>query len=151
MRKRKNKCCILMHIHEIEKNGTDDPICRAGIETQTSRLDWGTQQGKARVGQMESAALAYIHYHVWQRRPEGSCSATQKGQLHSAMAQRGGRGCCWEGGSRGRRHVYIYSRFTLLYGRNTTLQSNYPPIKNKLIQEQTNKTIGKRRAKKKIF
>ena len=31
----KNKYHILMHIYEIKKNGTDAPICRAGIETQT--------------------------------------------------------------------------------------------------------------------
>ena len=33
--KEKNKYCILMHIYEIWGNGTDEPICRARIETQT--------------------------------------------------------------------------------------------------------------------
>ena len=33
--KEKNKYHILTHIYEIYKNGTDEPICRAGIETQT--------------------------------------------------------------------------------------------------------------------
>ena len=33
--KQKNKYCILMHIYEIWGNGTDEPICRARIETQT--------------------------------------------------------------------------------------------------------------------
>ena len=33
--KEKNKYRILMHICGIQKNGTDEPICRAGIETQT--------------------------------------------------------------------------------------------------------------------
>ena len=28
-----NKYHILMHIYGIQKNGTDEPICRAGIET----------------------------------------------------------------------------------------------------------------------
>ena len=32
--KEKNKYCILMHINIIYKNGTDEPICKAGIETQ---------------------------------------------------------------------------------------------------------------------
>ena len=32
--KEKNKCRILMHICEIQKNGTDEPICKAEIETQ---------------------------------------------------------------------------------------------------------------------
>ena len=33
--KEKDKYCILMHIHGIQKNGIDEPICRARIETQT--------------------------------------------------------------------------------------------------------------------
>ena len=33
--KEKNKHCILTHIYGTYKNGTDEPICRAGIETQT--------------------------------------------------------------------------------------------------------------------
>ena len=33
--KEKNKYCILTHICGIQKNGTDEPICRAGIETWT--------------------------------------------------------------------------------------------------------------------
>ena len=33
--KEKNKYYILMHINGIYKNGTDEPICKAGIETQT--------------------------------------------------------------------------------------------------------------------
>ena len=31
--KEKNKYRILTHIYEIWRNGTDEPICRAGIET----------------------------------------------------------------------------------------------------------------------
>ena len=31
----KDKYCILMHICRILKNDTDEPICRAGRETQT--------------------------------------------------------------------------------------------------------------------
>ena len=29
----KNKYRILTHMYEIQKNGTDEPICRVGIET----------------------------------------------------------------------------------------------------------------------
>ena len=32
--KEKNKYRILMHICGIEKNGTDEPVCRAESETQ---------------------------------------------------------------------------------------------------------------------
>ena len=31
--KEKNKYCILMHIYEIWKNDTDEPICRTRTET----------------------------------------------------------------------------------------------------------------------
>jgi len=33
--KEKNKYCIVTHIYGIWKNGTDEPICRTGIEMQT--------------------------------------------------------------------------------------------------------------------
>ena len=32
--KEKNKYCILTHIYGTYKNCTDEPVCRAGIETQ---------------------------------------------------------------------------------------------------------------------
>ena len=32
--KKKNKYCILTHICGTQKNGTDEPVCRAEIETQ---------------------------------------------------------------------------------------------------------------------
>ena len=31
----KNKCHILTHIHEIQKDGTDETICRSAMEIQT--------------------------------------------------------------------------------------------------------------------
>ena len=37
--KDKNKYGILMHIHEIQKDGTDEIIRRATIETQTQKTD----------------------------------------------------------------------------------------------------------------
>ena len=33
--KEKNKYCVLMHICGIQNNDTDEPIFRAGMETQT--------------------------------------------------------------------------------------------------------------------
>ena len=33
--KEENKRHILTHVYGTEKNGTDEPICRAAIETQT--------------------------------------------------------------------------------------------------------------------
>ena len=32
--KQESKCCISMHTCGIDKNGTDEPTCRAGIEIQ---------------------------------------------------------------------------------------------------------------------
>ena len=31
IQKEKNKCCILTHTHEVYKNGTDEPVSRAGM------------------------------------------------------------------------------------------------------------------------
>ena len=33
--KEKNKYRVLTHIYGIQKNGTDEPICRAGIQNHT--------------------------------------------------------------------------------------------------------------------
>lgn len=55
--KRKTKCYILMHTYRFQKNGTDEPTCRAGVEMQAWRTDLWTQQGKERVGQMERVTL----------------------------------------------------------------------------------------------
>ena len=33
--KEKHKYHILMHIYGINKDGTDEPVCRAAMETQT--------------------------------------------------------------------------------------------------------------------
>ena len=41
--KEKNKYCILMHMYGIYKDGTDEPICSAQIETQTKRKHMWTE------------------------------------------------------------------------------------------------------------
>ena len=38
-----------MEKNKIRKNGTDEPIFRAEVETQTQRTDLRTQQGKGKV------------------------------------------------------------------------------------------------------
>ena len=50
IRKRKNKYHILMHIYEIQKNASDEPICRPGVEMQTQRRDMCTHQGEEEGG-----------------------------------------------------------------------------------------------------
>ena len=42
----KNKYCVLMPICGIQKNDTDDHICKAEIETQTQRTNVWTPKGK---------------------------------------------------------------------------------------------------------
>jgi len=49
--KEKNKYCILMHIYEIKKNGTDETICKAEINTQTEITYYG-HQGEEGVSEM---------------------------------------------------------------------------------------------------
>ena len=51
--KEKNKYHILMHIYGIQKDGTDEPICRAAVETETL---W-PQLEKERMGRIGRVAL----------------------------------------------------------------------------------------------
>ena len=51
--KEKNKYCILMLLCGIQKNSTDKPICREGMDTQTQRMDLWTKQEKERVGKTD--------------------------------------------------------------------------------------------------
>ena len=37
--KEKNKYCVLTHMYGVKKDGTDESVCRAGIEMQTDRMD----------------------------------------------------------------------------------------------------------------
>ena len=55
-----------MHIYGIWKNGTNEPICRAGTEMQTQReiLDTVRQRG-GEGGRIERGALKHIPYHTY--------------------------------------------------------------------------------------
>ena len=49
--KEKNKYRILTHICGIQKNGTDEPVCRAEVETQMQRTNlWTPRGGRQRGG-----------------------------------------------------------------------------------------------------
>ena len=54
--KEKNKYYILTHANRIQKNATDGPICKAGIETRTHRTDVWAQWGE-KLREAERAAL----------------------------------------------------------------------------------------------
>ena len=45
--KEENKYHILMHICGIQKNGTDEPVCKAEIETQMQRTNIWTPRGES--------------------------------------------------------------------------------------------------------
>ena len=63
VRKKKNKYYLLTHLYGIQKNSTDESICRERMETHMENGLVDTA-GKERVGQTEKVVLAYIHYHV---------------------------------------------------------------------------------------
>ena len=46
--KEKNKYRLLTHIYGIQKDGTDEPVPRAAMETQTQRTDLQTRVGEKR-------------------------------------------------------------------------------------------------------
>ena len=48
--KDKDHYSILMQIHEIQKDGNDNPLCKAERETQVYRTDFWILWEKARVG-----------------------------------------------------------------------------------------------------
>ena len=62
--KEKEKYHILMHMYEIQKDGTDKPICRAAMEMQTQRIALWTQGEMERMGRMERAAWKHTRYHM---------------------------------------------------------------------------------------
>ena len=63
--KEKNKYPTLTHIYKIQKDGgTEEPICRAAVETQSQRTDLWAQWGKKRVGQIERVVLKHIQYQM---------------------------------------------------------------------------------------
>ena len=93
--KEKNKYHILTHKYGIQKDGTDESICRAAMEMQTQRTDMWTRWGKEREGQIETVALKHIHLN---RQQVGICCMTQGAQTWcSVTTQRGGMGWQVEG------------------------------------------------------
>ena len=46
----KNKYHVLTHIYEIQKDGIDEPICRAAMEMKTQRTYFWTQEGEEEGG-----------------------------------------------------------------------------------------------------
>ena len=49
-----------MHIYGIWNNGTDEPVCRAGLEMQMQRMDSGTQHRKEGMSRENSLATCEL-------------------------------------------------------------------------------------------
>ena len=56
-KKEKDKYCIQMHIYEIQKDGTEDFICKAAMEKQTQRTDSQTQESGGEGGMYGDSSL----------------------------------------------------------------------------------------------
>ena len=56
--------CILMHGYGIQKDVTDEPICKAEMEMQTQRTDYRLVDtvGQESVGPIERIAQRHIYY-----------------------------------------------------------------------------------------
>ena len=122
-----------MHIRAIQKNGTDEPICGAGIETQME------QHGGEWTGRV---ALRHIHSHVISSGNYCKAQGTQLGSLEDLEGQdgeQGGREV--QEGRDIRTHIADSSRYTA--ENNTTVQNNYPPIKKNIKNPSAHNTEHK--------
>ena len=64
--KEKNKYCIYTHICGIEKYGTDEPICTAGIEMPTQRTDlWTPGKGECGMNWETGIDIYTVSYVKW--------------------------------------------------------------------------------------
>ena len=56
--KEKDKYCVLTQVYRVQKDDTDEPICRAAMEMQTQRIDLWT------VGEVEGGMNGESSIHV---------------------------------------------------------------------------------------
>ena len=103
--KEKNKYCILTHICGIQKNDTDNPIFRAGIETQTQRTDMWTQWEREGVTNWEIRFDKNTLPCVKQIASGNLLYSTGSSPQCSVMTQMGGMG--WRRSKREGIQVYI--------------------------------------------
>ena len=107
--KEKNKYRILTQVCGIQKNGTDEPICRAGIEAQTyQRMDLGIRGG----GRVSWDKMREWHGHIYttKRKVDSQWeAAAQQKEISSVFCdhlegwdREGGREEIWG-------HMYMYN------------------------------------------
>ena len=100
----KDKYCILIHIYGIQKNGTDTFIYREAMEKQTQRIDlwtWGKEEmyGKSNMETYITLCKQIVNRNLLYESGNSNwgCVSTQRGGMGREM----------EGGSKGRRYIYI--------------------------------------------
>ena len=124
--KEKNKYSVLTHVCGIKRNSRDEPICKAGIETQMLTADMWTQvRGR---GEWDELGDGNLHIYTATCKTDSLWKfAVWHQELSSVLCgdlEGWDGGGSWEGSPRGRgythtqRYIYIYSWFTLLYSRN---------------------------------
>ena len=94
--KEKNKYCMLMHIHRIQKDDTDEPICRAVTETQAQRIDMGRWGEGGAEANGESSKEAYALPYTKQTTNGNFLYDSGSSNQGSVTTQRDGKG--WEVG-----------------------------------------------------
>ena len=114
-----------------QKNGTDEPVCRAEIEIQTQSPDLWTQQGRDRLGRAESRRDVYTPLSVEQTHPE-RCRRTAQAPSRELPDDLGGGGGAGERGRSRRKEIRpAVGSHCCIAETNATLQHSYIPIKNK--------------------
>ena len=106
--KENNKYHILTHIYGIQKDGSDEPICRAVVETQTQRTNLWTWRGRRGWRKLRQQHLNIYITICKTRQPVKMCCMMQGAQVWcSGRTQRGGMG--WEvGGTFKMEETYVY-------------------------------------------
>ena len=100
--KEKSKCCILKYMYGIQKDSTDEPICRATVVVENRRGHEGEgEDGTNGESTMNAYTLPYVKQIVSGNLLYGSGNSN----WCSVDNLEG-----WDevGGSRGRRHMYSY-------------------------------------------
>ena len=87
--KEKDKYRSLMHIYGIQKNGTEEFICRAALEKQTQRIDMYMGGGEERVRYMEKVTWKLTLPYIKQTAKRNSLYLSGNSNRVSVSTQRG--------------------------------------------------------------
>ena len=110
--KEKNKYSILTHVYGIQKNGTDELICREGMETRVQRIDLVEKVGQVALGvsgtngesPIDTYTLSGVRWIADEKLLCGAWSPVWCSVIDDLEGQDGGR----EGGQRERGCMYNY-------------------------------------------